>query len=208
MFGNRTLIEVTLVILFGLSGVSFAKDSQRLDPEPVSSLDLKQYMGEWHQIAAIPASFQEQCYRDTTAEYSLLENGLIEVINSCTREDGARESSEGRARINPRFESASRLEVTFVRLTDWLWALAGEYWVIGLEPNYQYSIVGHPQHENAWILSRSPSLSQETLKAIMDQLEVKGYDPCRLIMSRTPAQDFESLPTLCEYLDEPEALKE
>ncbi|MCJ7631602.1 lipocalin family protein, partial [Candidatus Bathyarchaeota archaeon] len=54
--------------------------------EVVPHVELKRYLGKWHEIAHLPARFQEGC-NDTTATYTLSEDGSISVLNEC-RKDG------------------------------------------------------------------------------------------------------------------------
>lgn len=157
------------------------------EPEPplaaVSGFDVQRYLGEWHQVAAIPAWFQEDCAANTTARYALAEGGLLAVQNACDMANGSPNEADARARfLGP--ESEGRLEVTFVDLFGfWVWWAAGDYWIIGLDPDYQWSVVGQPSRRYAWILARTQSLDNETLEEITRILENAGYDACQLVMS-------------------------
>jgi apolipoprotein D and lipocalin family protein len=185
----RYLITLTL---FVFSLPAFAVDT-------VQSLDVNQYMGFWHQVGAIPQQFAADCVRHQSAEYRLLEDNTIEVLNSCELEDGSVEVAEGRARINPDFNSPAKLQVTFVSLLNsWLWALSGDYWVIDLDPTYQWSLVGHPELSGLYILSREPKLAPEVLANLRDTVETVGYDSCTIIMTATPGGAFIGGERLCD----------
>ncbi len=54
------------------------------DLEVVPHVELNRYLGKWYEIAHLPARFQEGC-DDTTATYSLSEDGSITVLNECTK---------------------------------------------------------------------------------------------------------------------------
>ena len=111
----------------------------------VSDFDPQRYLGTWHEIAAIPAWFQRQCVRDTTATYAPAPDpGQIAVDNSCRRADGSLDTALGRARFTAP-EQEGRLEVAFFQVGgQWLWPIAGDYDVIALDPDYRWSLVGHP----------------------------------------------------------------
>jgi len=156
--------------------------------ETVSNFDVSRYLGRWHQVAAIPAWFQRDCVANTMANYTLGEDGLIEVVNSCETADGTRKRAEARARFMNK-GSDGRLEVTFVELLGfWVWLAAGDYWIIGLDPDYQWSIVGQPSREFAWILARSESLDRQTLQEIQKILRRAAYDPCDLLLTTSELQ--------------------
>jgi apolipoprotein D and lipocalin family protein len=149
----------------------------------VSNFEVKRYLGEWHQVAAIPAWFQSDCVANTAADYALGEDGLIEVVNSCETADGTRKNAEARGRFlnDP---SDGRLEVTFVEVAGlWVWPAAGNYWIIGLDPQYRWAVVGQPSREFAWILARSRTLDAQTLRDIQHILEREAYDTCDLLLT-------------------------
>lgn len=157
-------------------------------PAPMSTVtgfDLQRYLGEWHQVAAIPAWFQSDCVTNTRANYSLGDDGLMEVLNSCQTANGSINQAEARARFLAS-DSDGKLEVTFVEvLGAWVWPAAGDYWILGLDADYAWSIVGEPSREFAWVLARSRTLDTETLRNIRQILEREGYDSCALQLTTT-----------------------
>lgn len=149
----------------------------------VSNFEVQRYLGQWHQVAAIPAWFQSDCTAHTTASYAPGKDGLIEVLNSCETANGSLKQAEARARFLA-MSSDGKLEVTFVKVLGfWVWLAAGDYWIIGLGPDYQWSVVGHPSRDFAWILARSRSLDMQTLLEISHILEREAYDTCRLLLT-------------------------
>ena len=153
------------------------------DVKPVEKLDLDKYLGTWVEIASIPQFFQRKCVRDTRATYSAAENSLIKVENVCTRDDGAREKAEGRAR-RVDAESAAKLEVTFLELFgEYRFWVAGGYWVIALDANYQWAVVGHPSRRFGWVLARERRLSPVALAEIIGRVKSQGYDACEFVVT-------------------------
>jgi len=163
----RTL--VTMVLAGGI--LSLAAGAA---PTVVESLDVERYMGLWYAIASIPTTFERQCVAGTTAEYTLLDDGKIEVANTCLTEDGEPDRAVGRA-WTPNPEEPTKLKVSFVRFLGF-WLFPGAYWVIDLDPEYRFAVVGHPSYRYGWILSRTPTLDQETMDGIIERLEAQGYD--------------------------------
>ena len=143
-------------------------------PAVVEAVDVDRYMGLWYAVASIPTTFERACVQGTTAEYHLLADGQIEVTNACHRADGSTFSIVGRARVRDPSEPA-KLKVSFVRLLE-RWFFPGDYWILDLDPDYRYAVVGHPLRKYGWVLSRTPTLPEETLEGIFERLEVEGYD--------------------------------
>lgn len=193
---------LTLLMIFNFASTTRAEEDVRADVrkglEVVSSVDLEKYVGKWHEIALIPNRFQRQCVANTTAEYTNLGEGMIRVDNSCKQSDGSTSAIEGRARVVDPLTRA-KLEVTFVKLFTWIFLFGGDYWVIQLDQDYGYAVVGHPERKFGWILARTPSLPPETLKKISTNLIAQGYDTCAFAMSPQDGGVTETIP-LCEYL--------
>ena len=140
----------------------------------VESVDPQRYMGLWYAIASIPTAFERQCIQGTTAEYRLLENGRIQVTNTCYDAEGNVDVARGQAWI-PNPSESSKLKVSFVRFLG-IWWFGAPYWIIDLAPDYSYAVVGHPLREYGWILSRTPTLPEDVLAGIVTRLESQGYD--------------------------------
>jgi len=145
------------------------------DPVPVDSVKLEKYAGLWYEIAKIPNRFQRKCVRNTTAQYKIRADSRLDVVNRCTQEDGTIIEAKGIAKIVDS-KSNARLKVSFVEIfgISLFW---GDYWIIGLDENYQYAVVGTPSRKYGWILSRKPRLSPEDWEAVSGILRQQGYDP-------------------------------
>jgi apolipoprotein D and lipocalin family protein len=59
----------------------------------------------------------------------------------------------------------------------------GDYWVIDIDPDYQWVVVSEPRREYLWILARTPQLPAATLNTLQTRLTAKGFDVQRLEMS-------------------------
>jgi apolipoprotein D and lipocalin family protein len=138
--------------------------------EVVPHVDLKRYLGTWYEIAAIPQRFQKGCV-GVTAEYSLRKNGDIRVVNTCIQGtlDGDVRIARGKARVVDKTTNA-KLKVSF------FWPFWGSYWIIGLDTDYQWAVVGHPSRHYLWVLSRSPQMDEVLYQQILEQIADQGYD--------------------------------
>jgi apolipoprotein D and lipocalin family protein len=155
-------------------------------PATVPSLDLKRYLGVWHEIARYPNPFQKGC-DSATARYTLLPDGTLEVLNTCQNQDGSWRSVLGTARVVDTVTGA-KLKVSFVpawlRWTGIGW---GDYWVVDLAPDYTYAVVSEPRRRYLWILSRTPTLPREVYAGILQRLRTMKFDVTLLIDSRPGA---------------------
>jgi apolipoprotein D and lipocalin family protein len=142
--------------------------------ETVDSVDLSRYTGLWYEVAKIPNRFQKQCVSGATAEYTLRDDGRIEVVNRCRESDGKLDEAKGVAKVEDPASNA-KLKVSFVSFLGWrpFW---GDYWVIGLEEGYGWAIIGTPDRKYGWVLARTPELDEKTMAGIFSILERNGYD--------------------------------
>lgn len=196
---NFLRIAKAIWMSFALLGCVTAPKVQA-QVQTVPNVDLQRYLGDWYEIASIPQSFQKQCVGNTRAEYSEAENSSIKVLNSCATKDGDVSSAEGRARVVDTTSNA-KLRVTFVKLLgQWVYLFGGDYWVIDLQPDYEYAVVGHPDLTYGWILSRTPSLDHDVLVKIGGNLAKNGYDLCEFNMTRQDGGFNGDSTRLCDYL--------
>ncbi len=161
-------------LLFMATDVSFASDVPLIT---VDRVDLQRYIGKWYEIARYPNRFQRKCQSDTTATYTLRADGKIQVANTCRQKDGSTTTATGTAKVVDATTNA-KLKVTF------FWPFYGDYWIIGLGPEYQYAIVGEPSRKYLWILSRTPTMDEKTYQEVLHRVESLGYQSGALM--KTP----------------------
>ena len=141
----------------------------------VDKVDLQRYAGTWYEIARLPQWFQRGCY-DSTATYSLNDDGTVKVINRCQREGEQTSEAEGTARVVPGSDNA-KLKVRF---DNWVSRLIptiteGNYWIIALDKDYQTVVIGEPSREYLWILARQSELPEDQYQALVQVAQEKGF---------------------------------
>ena len=65
-------------------------------------------------------------------------------------------------------------------LVQFFWPFRGEYWIIELDPDYRYAVVGHPSRDYLWILSRTPRMEEEVYRELLRRIAAHGYDLTRI----------------------------
>jgi apolipoprotein D and lipocalin family protein len=166
-------IPATATLVIVLLSAAYATAPLRT----VDYVDLQRYSGKWYEIARYPNRFQRDCESDTTAEYTLKQDGKVQVVNACRKKEGSLKTAHGTAKVADKMTNA-KLKVTF------FWPFFGDYWVIGLSPDYRYAIVGEPKRKYLWILSRTPVMDEATYQEVVAQVRTAGYDPEKLIKTR------------------------
>lgn len=169
-------IAMTVALTLGIQ----APTVLAADLQTVNFVDVNQYLGKWYEIARLPQIFQPGCTA-VTAEYSLNDDGSVKVFNFCRildPENGFPISITGKA--VPSDETNSKLDVSFFNgLTN------GKYWILELDSNYQWALVGDPDRVSLYVLSRAPTLDEGIYQTLLKAaVEKHGYDISRLIRTK------------------------
>lgn len=167
-------ILLLLCAFLGLSGCHAAQDSntQTIDNSTVPVFDLRRFMGQWYEIARYEHRF-EKGMTHVTATYSLQEDGSIKVKNEGYK-NGKHKEIEGRAK-QPDPADPGKLKVSF-----FLWFYS-DYYVLDIDPDYRYVLIGSSSDKYLWIMSRDKTLSKEKQAELLDKLRVRGYDTEKLL---------------------------
>jgi apolipoprotein D and lipocalin family protein len=154
----------------------------------VRNLDLTRYMGRWYEIASFPSFFQPKNGEDTRATYTLKEDGAtVNVLNE-EWSNGKRDSIEGIAYKADKNSDEAKLKVKFY-VPPFLPIIpaVGDYWVLYVDEDYQYALVGQPSRKYLWILCRQTHMDEETYKLLEQKAVEEGYDVSKL--HKTPQHD-------------------
>ena len=154
-----------------------AQNTKTGELKTVSFVDLQRYGGMWYEIARYPNKLQKQCVGNTTATYNFKADGDLGVVNKCLTKDGRIEDTIGTAKVVDK-QTNAKLKGSFA------WFSSASYWVIDLDENYQYAVVGNPDRKYLWILSRTPEMKDATYQKILRRIEIAGYNPAKL--EKTP----------------------
>ncbi|HVU03703.1 MAG TPA: lipocalin family protein [Polyangiaceae bacterium] len=146
-------------------------------PLDVAPVDLGRFQGKWYEIAKLPRTTESGC-SGTTAFYRLRSSTELDVTNECRLETGGTKSVTARAvATDPSSPGKLSLDVG---------GFYGDYWVLGVGEHYEWAVIGHPSRDYLWILSRTPTLSDETLRATRSLAQDRSFDTSRLEYTAQP----------------------
>ena len=180
---SKKKVLITAGMVAGVLGVSYllAHAESRSNLETVARVDLSRYAGQWYEIARLPNRFEKKCAGEVTANYALRQDGSIQVINRCRKHSGEFTTATGKARIVDKTTNA-KLKVTF------FWPFYGDYWILDLGEDYEYSVVGDRSRKYLWILSRTPQIDESVYQRLLVKMQGKGFDTTQMIRTpQTPA---------------------
>ena len=146
-----------------------------IDKTVVKELDIEGYLGKWYEISRYDHRF-ERGLVGVTASYSYRKDGKIKVVNSGYKKtlNGQKSEAIGKAKI-PDPNIPSKLKVSF------FWFFYGDYFVLELDKDYQWAVVGSSSDKYLWILSRTPQMEKSIYDELLSRLAKRGYDVDKLI---------------------------
>jgi apolipoprotein D and lipocalin family protein len=161
-------MKKALVLVFSLLMISPVFSQKPVSV--VSSVDLNRYKGLWYEIARLP-NFFERKLKCTSATYTLRDDGRITVLNQGNYISNSEKTSsiKGVAWV-PDKNSPAKLKVQF------FWPFSGDYWIMYLDNDYRYVLVGDPACKYLWILAREKTMDDDTYNMLLQKAAENGYN--------------------------------
>ncbi len=160
---NKSVLTIFTLMIFSLV-------SAQNVPKVVNSVDLNKYAGKWYEIARLP-NFFERKLKCASATYTLRPDGKITVLNAGNYIDDPKKSTSttGVAWV-PDKNSPAKLKVQF------FWPFSGDYWILYLDKDYRYVLVGDPDTKYLWILARDKVMDDTTYRMLLQKAVDNGYN--------------------------------
>lgn len=136
--------------------------------------DITKFAGRWYELAHIPTDFENDMTR-VTADYSILENGDIEVINTGFV-NGEQRTITGVAKLT---EDKYTLKLSFPYSTEEF-----DYKIIALSKDYEYAIIGSGDKDKLWILGRKPYTTPLEYAGFLNVAIKNGYDISKIKITK------------------------
>lgn len=179
---NRSRITITGALVTCVLALFFNLQPAMAQRPYIQNLDLNRYLGTWYEIARFPHSFEEGLV-GVTATYSMLPDGKIRVENAGYKDtfDGMRDVATGKAKVAGR-PTDGHLKVSFFLF------FYADYFIMDLDPDYRWALIGSKSDNYLWILSRSPEMEENVYEKILEKARSMGYDLTKLY--RVPHRDL------------------
>jgi apolipoprotein D and lipocalin family protein len=162
--------QIALICLILTFTSSCSSSKSMIDKTLVKDFEIEKYLGTWYEIARYDHRFERDLV-GVTAKYSWRDDGKIKVENSGFNKtlDGEKSTSTGKAKI-PDNTRPAHLKVSF------FWFFYADYYVLELDEDYQWAVVGSSSDKYLWILSRTPTIDEDLKKDILNKISNRGYD--------------------------------
>ena len=162
-------ISLAVMMLLFLSCSGLPEGAQ-----PVQNFDKEKYLGKWYEIARLDVSFEKNL-NNTTADYSLREDGSIRVLNKGYNTKKKKwKQAEGKAKFVEN-ENVGMLKVSFFG------PFYGGYNIVALDPEYKYALVAGSNLKYLWVLSRETSIPNKVKEDYLKTARDIGYNTNELL---------------------------
>ena len=136
---------------------------------PVEKVELERFMGDWYVIAHIPSRPERNAY-NAVESYALQPDGRIQTTFQYRNGsfDAPLKTMRPKGFVRPHTANA-------VWDMQFVWPVKAEYVIVDLDPGYTLTIVGRSKRDYAWIMARTPTISEGAYEAALSRLRALGY---------------------------------
>lgn len=146
----------------------------------VDYVDIERYMGDWYVVANIP-TFIEKNAHNAVERYDLNEDGTI-ATTFTFREGGF----DGELKKYTPTGFIENTETNALWGMQFIWPIKGDFRIVYLDEDYTQTIIGRQARDYVWVMTRSPSIPEEDLQALIQVVQELGYDTSKI--NRVPQQ--------------------
>ncbi|ESQ13975.1 MAG: hypothetical protein N838_00800 [Thiohalocapsa sp. PB-PSB1] len=146
-------------------------------PETVAQVDLDRLLGTWFEVARLPnleADGPRQHSVNVTATYAKRPDGHIRVQTAAHNAKARMRRTEVNGMVYPADPSGSKLILKFFKL------IRGDLWVIGLDPEYRWALMGTPSRKRLWLIARTPFIQPDDYEQAMAIATAQGFNTARV----------------------------
>jgi apolipoprotein D and lipocalin family protein len=165
--GSAALLTATLFTLNSCSSIPKGAKA-------VQDFNKAKYLGKWFEIARLDFVFEKNL-SNTTAEYSLNEDGSIKVVNrGYNYIKNKNVESSGKVKFVGDSKEG-KLKVSFFGL------FYSGYNVLAIDPGYNYALVAGKNLKYMWLLSRDKTMPENIKDDYLKIAKDLGYNTSELI---------------------------
>ena len=179
MFNNYMMKKEILALGSAalLTATLFAMNSCNSIPKgakAIQGFDKEKYLGKWFEIARLDFVFEKNL-SNTTAEYSLNDDGSIKVVNrGYNFIKNKNVESTGKVKFVGD-SNEGKLKVSFFG------PFYSGYNILALDSDYKYALVAGKNIKYMWLLSRNETMPENIKNDYLKIAKDLGYDTSALI---------------------------
>ena len=170
---------ILIIAGVALAGGLFVACTGSEDEEPNQALaafvDLERFMGTWYVHGYTPTPLDKNAY-NATETYELEEDGKIQTTYRFQKGgfDGKWKTMKPRGWVHDE-ETNAEWRMRFFGI------FTSPYYILYVSPDYKETVIGHPDKDLAWIMTRSAELGDRDYERLLLELAKRDYEMEKVI---------------------------
>ncbi|WP_231427335.1 MULTISPECIES: lipocalin family protein [Pedobacter] len=145
-----------------------------MENRPIENIDYKAFEGKWYSLYSIP-TLMDKNWKQTTETYTLKDDDHFDVLTTYHKDGKPEEKTITSKLFFDEEKPDGDMKAQF------LWPFKVGYWIIEIDADYSYVVVGHPDEKYLFIMAREPKMEADLLVDIIERCREKGYDVSELV---------------------------
>ncbi len=170
----KKALIATLFVALGATALFAFNASGKTPIPPVDHVDLPRFMGDWYVIANIPTFLERESY-DAVETYELRDDGKIQT--TFRQRKGSFDAKVDTMRPVGTVREGTNNAIWGMQF---VWPIKAEYVIVYVDEDYAQTIIGRSARDYAWIMARTPQISDADYAAHVERLKELGYDTSKL----------------------------
>lgn len=177
---KTVLIGVIVIVVMLIIATIMLTPKEYIYLDVVPEIDPAQYQGLWYDIMEYPVEYNlagtiynSSDFINTTANYALNTDGTFHAVTGFIY-GSMHYEIEGTLRFTGANHNGS-MELSYI---PFIWT---PYQVLGIGPDYNWSVVGTPDYECLFLLHRSPDPGILDISQMIDLADAKGFNVSKLV---------------------------
>ena len=163
---SATALLLSLALLCGSSSGQKAT--------AIPHLDLQRYLSAWYVQTWIPTKAEEHCATNVQVLYAYGDgSNAFQMGTFCQRKNGNTDEWNSAGKLDKKGSGKLKLR-RFVLLSS-------PYWVLDVDPTYEWALVGTPNHKKLWVLTKAAVVAPQLLADIERRAVAQGFNPSKLV---------------------------
>jgi len=163
-------LNTSLTVVWSILLLAGCSHNQPPNQKLASQVDIEAFMGTWYVHGYTPTMIDQDAWSGTET-YERLDNGKIKTTYQFRKG-----SPDGKLKT---YHPVGRVVNTDTN-AEWRMRFFGiisaAYYILYVDADHQYTVIGHPNKRYAWIMSREASIGQEKYASLRDELVERDYD--------------------------------
>ena len=139
-------------------------------PEMAAHVDIDRFMGTWYVHGYTPTALDRNAH-NATESYELDDKGRI-----LTTYQFRKGSFDGSLKTYNPVGKVVNTETNAEWRMRFFTVISAPYLILYVDPDYTGTLVGHPNLKMAWLMSRSPDITETRYAELVQELENRNFD--------------------------------